>query len=67
LSDKRTVIVTAPVAEVRQGPNEQSDVRFRAQQGVALDLTEISTDGWARVRHRDGDSGYIRINAIWGH
>jgi SH3-like domain-containing protein len=55
------------VAEVRQGPNEQSDVRFRAQQGVALDLTEISTDGWARVRHRDGDSGYIRINAIWGH
>ena len=66
LSDKRTVVVTAPVAEVREGPNEQSGVSFRAQRGVALDLTEIGADGWAKVRHRDGQTGYIRINAVWG-
>lgn len=67
LSDKRTVVVTTGVADVRQGPNEQSALSFRVQQGVALDLTELGNAGWAKVRHRDGQTGYIRINAIWGH
>lgn len=66
LSDKRTVVVTAQLAEVRLGPSEQSALSFRVQQGVALDLTEIGSGGWARVRHRDGQTGFIRINAIWG-
>jgi SH3-like domain-containing protein len=67
LSDKRTVVVTMTQADVRQAPNEHSALSFRVQQGVALDLTELGNAGWARVRHRDGQSGYIRINAIWGY
>ena len=67
LSDKRTVVVTAPVADVRQAPNDKADLSFRAQQGVALDLTELGATGWARVRHRDGQTGFVRINAVWGH
>ena len=66
LSDKRTVMVTVPVAEVRQKPDEKAPVLFRAQQGVALELAEPGTSGWARVRHADGQTGYVRINQVWG-
>jgi SH3-like domain-containing protein len=66
LSDRRTVVVTVPVAEVRQAAGDREPLVFRAQQGVALELSEVGTDGWARVRHRDGQSGYLRIKDVWG-
>jgi SH3-like domain-containing protein len=66
LSDKRTVIVTAAVADVRQAANEQAALVFQAQQGVALDVAEAPTGGWIRVRHAQGQIGYIKINQVWG-
>lgn len=66
LSERRTVVVTAPVADVRQAANEQSPVAFQAQQGVVLDVTEPPASGWVKVRHADGIAGYVRINQIWG-
>jgi SH3-like domain-containing protein len=66
LSDKRTVVVTAAVAEVRQAANEQAALAFRAQQGVALDVAEAQAGGWIKVRHSDGQTGYVKINQVWG-
>ena len=66
LSERRTVLVTAPFADVRQAPNEQSAVVFQAQQGVALDITEAQTPGWVKVRHAEGQVGYIKIGQVWG-
>src|SRR5207244_11885094 len=66
LSDKRTVIVTATVADVRQTANDQAVLVFQAQQGVALDVAESPAGGWVRVRHADGQSGYVKINQLWG-
>ena len=66
LSDKRTVIVTASVADVRQAANDQAALVFQAQQGVALDVAESPAGGWVRVRHADGQSGYVKINQLWG-
>jgi SH3-like domain-containing protein len=66
LSEKRTVIVTAAVAEVRQTANDQAALVFQAQQGVALDVAEQPAGGWIRVRHAEGQSGYVRINQVWG-
>lgn len=66
LSDRRTVLVTVPVADVRQAAGERAPLVFRVQQGVALELSEVGTDGWARVRHRDGQSGFLRIKDVWG-
>jgi len=66
LSDKRTVIVTAAVADVRQAANDQAALVFQAQQGVALDVAESPAGGWVRVRHADGQSGYVKINQLWG-
>ena len=66
LSDKRTVIVTAAVAEARQSASDQAVLVFQAQQGVALDIAEPPAGGWIRVRHLDGATGYVRISQVWG-
>jgi len=66
LSERRTLVVSAPVAEIRERPDEQSPVAFQAQQGVLLDLVEADRAGWARVRHADGSAGYVRISQVWG-
>jgi SH3-like domain-containing protein len=68
LSDKRTVLVTVPIAEIRQKPDDTSPIAFQAAQGVGLEYTEQTgaMPGWIRVRHRDGSVGYVRISQIWG-
>lgn len=66
LSDKRTVVVTAPFADVREAPNDQAPLVFQAQQGVALDLTEPQAGAWVKVRHGDGQVGYLKIAQVWG-
>jgi SH3-like domain-containing protein len=66
LSDRRTVVVTAPVAEIKQAASDQSAVAFQAQQGVVLDVAEPPVGGWVKVRHADGSIGYVRIGQVWG-
>lgn len=73
LSDKRMLLVRAPVAEVRANPDEAAPVVFRAEQNVLLDLAEsaaspgtTATPGWVKVRHRDGQTGYVRVNQVFG-
>jgi SH3-like domain-containing protein len=66
LSPKRTVAVGVPVAEVRERPDDAAPVKFRVQQDVWLELIETQTGGWLKVRHRDGDSGFMRIHQAWG-
>lgn len=66
LSTDRTVLVTAAVAEIRQHPDSQSPVVFKAQQGVVLELQAPSVPGWLQVRHADGSAGYVRLNQVWG-
>ena len=65
LADKRTVLVRAPLAQVREAADDNSPVAFQAQQNVLLDLLEVA-GGWLRVRHRDGQAGFIRITQVWG-
>ena len=67
LSDRRTVLVTAPVAVVRAKPDESAPVSFQAQQNVALELVEAAAGGWVRVRHADGAAGFVRAEQVWGH
>jgi len=66
LSDKRTVLVTAPSAEVRQRAEDGAPAVFSAAQNVALELVEIAPNGWLRVRHSDGAAGFVRAASVWG-
>ncbi|MFO1362925.1 MAG: SH3 domain-containing protein [Burkholderiales bacterium] len=66
LADRRTVIVTAPVADVRQRAEDAAPLVFQAQQHVVLELLEVGATGWARVRHADGATGFVRVSQVWG-
>jgi SH3-like domain-containing protein len=68
LSDRRTVLVTSAVADVRRAADEASPVQFQVAQGVVLELLDQAgaQPGWVRVRHRDGTLGFIRLREIWG-
>jgi SH3-like domain-containing protein len=66
LGDRQTVVVTVPLADVRAAPNAQSALVFEAYKQVLLEITEAPVDGWVRVRHRDGQQGYIRLSHVWG-
>jgi SH3-like domain-containing protein len=66
LSDKRTVMVTAPVVDVHQSPNISAPLAFQAEKDVALELVEFDTGGWVKVKHRDGQTGYLQVSEVWG-
>lgn len=66
LSDRRTVMIKVPQAQVRQSADDNAPVVFQAQQYVILDLLEVAAGGWLRVRHRDGQTGFVKVSQIWG-
>ena len=66
LSDRRTLIVSVAMADVRQAADEKSPLVFQAREGVVLELAEAPAAGWVKVRHRDGQSGYVTVRQVWG-
>lgn len=66
LADKRMLIVTARSAEVHGQADAGAPLVFEADKDVVLELIEAGPPGWARVRHRDGQSGFVRVNQVWG-
>jgi len=73
LADKRMLIVRAPGADVRAAPDDKAPMVFRAAPDVLLELAETAaspaataTPGWVKVRHRDGQTGFIRVAQVFG-
>lgn len=66
LGDKRTLLVTVPEARIMETPREDAPVRFRAAQGVILEILPGQENGWAKVQHASGQQGYVRIRDVWG-
>lgn len=66
LSPKRMVMVRADRAEVRVQADEKAALVFEAEKDVVLEWVEPGPLGWARVRHRDGQSGFVKAQQVWG-
>jgi SH3-like domain-containing protein len=66
VGDTRQVIVTATLTQIRAQPNENAPVVFSAEKNVLLEVQEKPTGAWLKVKHQDGQSGYISIKSIWG-
>jgi len=73
LSDRRIVMVRVPLAEVRAAADAGAPVVFRAERDVLLEVAEAASSpaattmpGWVKVRHRDGQSGFIRLAQVFG-
>jgi SH3-like domain-containing protein len=65
LSAARMVMVTAARADVRAAPQDDAPVAFHAEQNVVLEFLDLA-GAFARVRHSDGATGYLRVNQVWG-
>ena len=66
LSERRTLMVTAPRAEIRQSDKPDAPVVGELEKWVVVDFLEPAAPGWAKVRHRDGTTGYVRSTQVWG-
>jgi SH3-like domain-containing protein len=66
LSERRTVIVRADRAQVHAQADDRAAMVFEADRDVVLELLEPGTAGWARVRHRDGQQGFVKTSQVWG-
>jgi len=66
LADRRTVMIKVPLVQVRQDADDNSPVVFQAQQSVILDLVEVAGGGWLRVKHSDGQTGFVKVSQVWG-
>jgi len=64
--DRRTLVVTAAKAEIRQSDKPEAPVLAELEKWVAVDFVEAAAPGWVKVRHRDGAVGYIRSTQVWG-
>jgi len=66
LTERRYVIVTAPLANIHQSADIHSPILFQVQKDVVIELLDSSTTDWVQIRLQNGQMGYIRSNQIWG-
>jgi len=66
LAEKRNVIVRAERAQVRATADDKAPLVFEAERDVVLEFVETVPGGWAKVKHRDGQSGFLKAPQVWG-
>jgi len=66
--DRRTVVAKGAAApiEVHSAPDASAAVVYRVQPTVLLDVTGPPVGGWVPVRHRDGQTGFVKASDVWG-
>ncbi len=66
LADKRMLVVDVAQANARRSAAETAPVAFTVTRGVLLELAGPIVSGWIKVRHRDGDVGFLKAEEVWG-
>lgn len=67
LSTKRSVMVTKNLTEMRARPEAASDLVATLEKDVVLELMDAkASNGWLKVKHRDGVTGYVLVSSTWG-
>jgi SH3-like domain-containing protein len=66
LTPKRHVIASIANVKMRAAADDAGAIVLTADKGVLFELAEPVASGWVRVRHRDGQSGYVKAAEIWG-
>lgn len=66
LNAKRNVVVQVANARVRADADDNAALVFTADKGVLLELSEPVASGWVKVKHRDGQGGYVKVAEVWG-
>jgi SH3-like domain-containing protein len=66
LDSKRMLIVT-DTTEIRDAENTNAKLLATVEKDVVLELLSPNIiNGWVKVKHLDGITGYIQSSTIWG-
>ena len=66
LSAKRNVVARAANLKVRASPDDTASAILLVDKGVLLEMSEQPSSGWVKVRHKDGQNGYVKTSEVWG-
>ena len=66
LSAKRNVVARGANLKVRASPDDNASAIILVDKGVLLEMSEQPSSGWVKVRHKDGQSGYVKTSEVWG-
>jgi SH3-like domain-containing protein len=61
----RTVVSTT-TCTVRSTAADSGAAVLQVERGVVLDVTEVGANGWVKVKHADGVSGFVKASDVWG-
>ena len=65
LSAKRTVLVLAKT-DIKLAEDPTSALVATVEKDVVLELVADRKNGWVKVKHRDGITGYVQVTNLWG-
>lgn len=63
---RRNVIVRVASAKIRAAADESAALVFSADKNVLLEMAEPVAGAWLKVKHRDGQAGYVKVSEVWG-
>lgn len=67
LSAKPAVMVISANAEIRANADAASNLLATVDKDVVLEVVDSRpSNGWLKVKHRDGVAGFILISSVWG-
>jgi SH3-like domain-containing protein len=64
LSKKKSVVVKVGKCNVRKGPGKSYPIVFTADKGTPF-LVISEKKGWYRLKHSDGDTGWVKTTLLW--
>lgn len=66
LVTRRNLVVKTATARIRVAPEESAAMVFSAEKNVLLEMAEPAIGAWVKVKHRDGQAGFVRTSEVWG-
>jgi SH3-like domain-containing protein len=63
---RRMLIVKATNARIRASADDSATLIFSADKHVLLEMAETPVGAWVKVKHKEGQIGYVRLNEVWG-
>jgi SH3-like domain-containing protein len=66
LTTQRSVVVTATATGLYVNPDQHSSLLATLERGVLLTWLSPAASGWLKVMHRDGETGFLKAEDVWG-
>lgn len=67
LTNKRSVLVLQDNTPLKQSEDANAALVTTLAKDVVVELlTPVAKNGWVKVKHRDGLTGFVQATALWG-